>query len=811
MKFNLKERHALWIVIGLLLITNVLFYMEAVTSNTYANQVVNKCNASMVLTLTPGPPTQGPIAYTPTPITSTTRFTYVRGGSSGGSSRSSPPPPGPVQQVFSSSLLKQNFSSQSALKSAEDAFKRQQAQQALMNYSKGGGQVKISGLKQVSGTPTRTQSIQPQQPQRIETIESRDIFGNKTTEQVININGAQIRTPENAMSRIAFVGGTIFGGARSIYGPTLTQTIKTGVTNIFKTTPRQAIKGIATGISKRPNLRTGLAFGESLFLPDAYATIFEAATPKTKTTSKQQAVALETIRKNLEKSQQLLSYDEVTNEKTISAKDAYINKTRGELYLSGQSKKEVDAFVKEQVSNNTFVFEDTGLGTRVQKDVTYKPKPGVFGVDTPVGRITPFDILPMATYDLASGGEFTKKLKTNTIKDLQAQGFTKTQAEKEFNRLYFTQVQSRSAGELQGLFQIGVGEELFSSGAIKKSVDVGIKALGGSATKKQAASLVTRKAIAPLFVAGFTGGASSVVVGQRARMQNINPIQVGLGGLTGGVGAAGIGTLIARFGVTRPNVSKLIYAGASTIDPFEPVADIFTSVSRKATGEAELLIPVITPTPSTTITPTPSSSKTPSVVSNPNVVYTPNTSVTPTNVLTITPTTTINPSPTPSPNVSPVPEFVYSPNPSPTPDPTFVVTPTPEPVITPTPTLTPTATITPTATFVPTFTAPFPFVPPVFDFSGAGSGRGKARINKRYFNELSSAKGLLMGFDTFTGYTAKNVFPPKKTRTTKPKKQKKNTFEDLTQQQFSGFKQKTGYDFSNFIFKPRTTTKRRKK
>lgn len=44
MSFNVSERQILLIVIGLLLLTNALFYVEAVSSNNYANKVVQEFN-----------------------------------------------------------------------------------------------------------------------------------------------------------------------------------------------------------------------------------------------------------------------------------------------------------------------------------------------------------------------------------------------------------------------------------------------------------------------------------------------------------------------------------------------------------------------------------------------------------------------------------------------------------------------------------------------------------------------------------------------------------------------------------------------
>jgi hypothetical protein len=44
LSFNISERQILFLVIGLLLLTNVLFYVEAVTSNNYANKVINEFN-----------------------------------------------------------------------------------------------------------------------------------------------------------------------------------------------------------------------------------------------------------------------------------------------------------------------------------------------------------------------------------------------------------------------------------------------------------------------------------------------------------------------------------------------------------------------------------------------------------------------------------------------------------------------------------------------------------------------------------------------------------------------------------------------
>ena len=44
LSFNISERQILFIVIGMLLLTNVLFYVEAVTSNNYANKVISEFN-----------------------------------------------------------------------------------------------------------------------------------------------------------------------------------------------------------------------------------------------------------------------------------------------------------------------------------------------------------------------------------------------------------------------------------------------------------------------------------------------------------------------------------------------------------------------------------------------------------------------------------------------------------------------------------------------------------------------------------------------------------------------------------------------
>ena len=810
-------------------------------------------------------------------------------GSIGGSS-SSPPPPKPV--VYTSKLLNSSFKTKEDLQRAESKFRQEQARQQLVDYSARGGVSKLSGSgKVIPGTiiPTTTKKISGtnlpdlenqksvakdkklyetlgvNQTKKINIDTTADtknvpidfdtIQRNREQAQDINLSrqilGSQLEMTATAGSVLFPVGaiaGNVFkasklgslvpklgqAGRISPYADPLSKVVGQTV----KSSPKLAVEGVKTvakEISKRPTLRAGLSFGEALFLPDAYATITEFGTPKTGVSSKKQKVALETIQKNLEKSRELLAYEEITDSKEISAKDAFVQKTRGDLYLSGKTKEEVDAFINEQLAPTVltapegysyngkksisvpkeFVFEDTGLPTRTQTDTTYKPKEGVFRIETPFGGFTPFDVLPMATFDLASGGQFTEKIKTNTIKDLQERGFSKKEAEAEFNRLYFTQVQSRSVGELQGLFQIGIGEELLSSGAIKKSVDVGIKALGGAATKKQAAKLVTQKAVLPLFASGVVGGASSVVVGQRAMMQDINPVEVATGGVVGGIGASAIGTVIARFGITRPNVSKAIYAGASAIDPFEPIADTFTGVSRKIAGEPELLIPVITPSATPTPSPTPSpgngKGRSPSVVVSPNVVPSPTANVTPTPVNVFTPTVT--PTPTPTPTVTPESTFVPSPVSEPTPD--YVFTPTPEPTPTPNPTPTPTptptvtATPTPTATFVPTFTAPFPFVPPVFDFSGVGQAKGRSKSRKRFFNELASASQLLTGFDSTGSFNAPKTF--KKPRVTKTKKSKPMNFEDLSKQQFSGFKQQTGFDISKFIFEKPKTKKRRKR
>lgn len=275
-------------------------------------------------------------------------------------------------------------------------------------------------------------------------------------------------------------------------------------------------------------------------------------------------------------------------------------------------------------------------------------------------------------------------------------------------------------------------------------------AKGVTFAKGDAFSKIFRTTAIPIGGAGVFEGSASVVAQDFARGQDIRARDVALGGLVGGVTAAGIGGFIAGSRVNNPNLSKGTELITNIIDPFEKGGDLLAdaqgAVNKRFFGKIDPVPVISTNKPDTILgfgSPEVSGGSKRSRAKSSRVA-----SVVPVSVPSpvtlddiVTPPVIQPPSIVPSvvPPVSPtpVPSIVASPTPVPINSflPTLTESPTPVPVTVPTPVPLPIPITSPQPRI--------PLLPPLgFGFGGGGAGTRKGR-GAGFADELAAGANLL--------------------------------------------------------------------
>ncbi len=423
--------------------------------------------------------------------------------------------------------------------------------------------------------------------------------------------------PTVAYTKAAAAGG---GGIFAGVGSTSIYAAKgAGTVALEKAAALPVIEPVVGFLGKHVTTRAALGFGAALIAPDVASGLSETVTekPKTKTTlTKEEEKQI--IQTSFQEASYLVEFEKVEKgERTITAEEAYIEQRTKELKEQGVSSADIHKTIEQETAPEiqtappgyeypggkqsiavpkNFYFEDTKEATKVIRDVEYKAT--VPGIDVPfLGYLSPYDLIPaQQVMPFGMGEKYSKDFQESAVRQLKEKGYSDKEAKDYAKYLDTTQREARGVGEVAGLVSIGVAEEAISQSLLKTGIEssgkVGLKAL----TKKQAAKLVKEEIGVPLLIAGFAGGASSMVVEQRAQAQDLDPILIGVGGVTGAVSAYALGVPIATKAYTNPTQSKVLYGLGSILDPLEAPSDWLESKIARKLGQSELRLPIITTT-----------------------------------------------------------------------------------------------------------------------------------------------------------------------------------------------------------------------
>ena len=280
-------------------------------------------------------------------------------------------------------------------------------------------------------------------------------------------------------------------------------------------------------------------------------------------------------------------------------------------------------------------------------------------------------------------------------------------------------------------------------------------------SKAKAASFVGKRVGVNSAFLGAAEGGSFVYAYQSARdiplssgykVGGVTIPSVAVGAVAGAASAGTLGYYIAKWGVSRPKLSRFTLGAAYLGDPFESVGDVSAkALTSGAVRRGVVRTPAVLPkgktftvsafsatkTPSTTPTTDesfslPSSKRRWRLPSFTPSSFTPTPVAIPTAFATPSPstTTTRTPTSTPAPAPVPVPSFTPSTTPTVTPSTTPATTPSTTPTTTTTPSTTPTLTPSLIPTFTPTPQVPF-IIPPKLPRSTIAFPKFGFKRNKR--------------------------------------------------------------------------------
>jgi hypothetical protein len=221
------------------------------------------------------------------------------------------------------------------------------------------------------------------------------------------------------------------------------------------------------------------------------------------------------------------------------------------------------------------------------------------------------EILPVFNLDREVQQEFV----TEATKQIQKQGFSKQEATQLARQLAARELGLGGVGEVTGLAIASGGTEILGQKgfnfALKGNLakegikttakgglvqQVGKQVTKGALTKKKAANVVTKSAFQGIFPAGVVEGVAFEGIQSVSRNRPFIPERAAFAGATGGISAGVLGSIIARFAITRPTTSKALQTGLYLIDPTEKPGDIIGGRILGAKGVSGIRLPIVTNT-----------------------------------------------------------------------------------------------------------------------------------------------------------------------------------------------------------------------